>query len=52
MYGVGPAPTNPLIAAAWINSSGTPVMGSIYSTHNITDGEVEQLKKFFEFIAK
>src|SRR3989304_9828729 len=27
-YGVGPAPQNPLIAAAWINSTGTPTLGT------------------------
>lgn len=47
-YGVGPAYENPLIAAAWINSSGTPVMGHIYSRMNVTDDEVEHLKDFFD----
>ncbi|MDD5434321.1 MAG: hypothetical protein PH343_02705 [Nitrospira sp.] len=47
---VGPAPSNPLIAAAWINSSGTPVMGAIFSKKNITDEEVENLKAFFKSI--
>ena len=47
---VGPAPSNPLIAAAWINSQGTPVMGAIFSRKNITDDEVENLKAFFKSI--
>lgn len=46
-YGVGPAPVNPLIAAAWINSPGTPVMGPVFSRRNVTDEEVEHLKAFF-----
>jgi mono/diheme cytochrome c family protein len=46
-YGVGPAPQNPLIAAAWINSAGTPVMGAIFSRKNVTDDEVTHLKAFF-----
>ncbi len=46
-YGVGPAPQNPLIAAAWINSSGTPIMGAIFSRKNVTDDEVTHLKAFF-----
>lgn len=46
-YGVGPAPVNPLIAAAWINSPGTPIMGAIFSRKNITDEEVTHLKAFF-----
>lgn len=51
-YGVGPAPINPLIAAAWINSPGTPVMGPIFSRKNVTDEEVEHLKAFFSSIAE
>ncbi len=46
-YGVGPAPQNPLIAAAWINSTGTPIMGPIFSRKNVTDDEVTHLKAFF-----
>lgn len=46
-YGVGPAPQNPLIAAAWINSPGTPIMGAVFSRKNITDDEVTHLKAFF-----
>jgi len=49
-YGVGPASENPLIATPWINSSGTPVMGYIYSRMNVTDEEVEHLKDFFDSI--
>lgn len=47
-YGVGAAPSNPLIAAGWINSAGTPVMGAIFSRKNVTDDEVENLKAFFK----
>lgn len=50
-YGVGPAPQNPLIAAAWINNPATPVMGAIFSRHNVTDEEVDHLKAFFTSIA-
>ena len=46
-YGVGPAPQNPLIAAAWINSTGTPIMVPIFSRKNVTDDEVTHLKAFF-----
>ena len=46
-YGVGPAPQNPLIAAAWINSPGTPIMGPIFSRKSVTDDEVTHLKAFF-----
>ncbi len=46
-YGVGPAPQNPLIASAWINSTGTPIMGPIFSRKNVTDDEVTHLKAFF-----
>ncbi|MCC7202886.1 MAG: hypothetical protein IT393_09545 [Nitrospirae bacterium] len=46
-YGVGPAPQNPLIAAAWINSTGTPIMGPVFSRKNVTDDEVTHLKAFF-----
>lgn len=49
-YGVGSAPSNPLIAAGWINSAGTPVMGAIFSKKNVTDEEVEHLKAFFKSI--
>lgn len=49
-YGVGAAPSNPLIAAAWINSTGTPVMGAIFSKKNVTDEEVEHLRAFFKSI--
>ncbi len=36
-----------LINGSWINAKGLPVMGPIFSAHNITDEEVEDLKAFF-----
>ena len=36
-----------LINDAWINAKGIPVMGPIFSEHNITPEEVEDLKAFF-----
>src|SRR3990170_3880972 len=47
-YGVGPAPTNPLIAAGWINNPATPVMGAVFSRKNVTDEEVDNLRAFFK----
>jgi mono/diheme cytochrome c family protein len=36
-----------LIIPAWINGTGVPVMGPIYSARKVTDEEVENLKAFF-----
>ncbi len=44
--------TNPLVNGAWINSSGTPVMGPIFSNRNVNDDEVDALRAFFELQAK
>jgi mono/diheme cytochrome c family protein len=40
-----------LIDAGWINGEGVPVMGPIFSTKNVTEDEVEDLKAYFSSVA-
>ncbi len=35
-----------LLMAEWINDEGTPVMGPVFSKHEVTEQEVEDLKAF------
>jgi len=39
---------NPLLSTAWVNGGGSPVMGPIFSSKNITDEEMTDLRAFFE----
>src|SRR3989337_1037624 len=39
---------NTLLRTAWVNGGGRPVMGPIFSSKNITDEEMTDLRAFFE----
>lgn len=39
---------NPLLSTAWVNGGGSPVMGPIFSSKNITDEEMINLRAFFK----
>jgi mono/diheme cytochrome c family protein len=41
-----------LVDPNWINSSGSPVMGPIFTNRNILPEEVEHLKAFFSVVAQ
>lgn len=41
-----------LVDSNWINSSGSPVMGPIFTNRNILPEEVEHLKAFFSVVAQ
>ncbi len=39
---------NPLLNVAWVNNEGIPVMGPVFSRHNIEEAEMTDLRAFFE----
>ncbi|MBI5888449.1 MAG: hypothetical protein HZB82_07060 [Deltaproteobacteria bacterium] len=39
---------NGFVSDAWINGGGSPVMGPIFAEKNITEGEVNNLRAFFQ----